>query len=308
MRSLAPDYYTQFTCIADRCRHTCCKGWEIDVDEASQQRFAAVPGPLGQRLRDAMVEDDDGVHFALQGAEERCPFLDQHGLCDLITNLGPDCLCQICADHPRFRSFWTPMTELGLGLCCEEAARLILTWQEPVCLTLIGNDGGPAPDLPDDEADLLQFRGELIAIAQDRSRPIDQRMLALPDLCGCSWPAASAVVWAFELLKLERLDPAWTTLLQQLKAVPVPEMDLTPWALPLEQLMVYLLYRHMPAALEDGLFEAHLLVCLVLWQTVVWMFAQSERSMDTLIELCRMMSAEIEYSQENLDALLELLC
>jgi lysine-N-methylase len=32
MKLRAPKYYLDFACIADRCKHSCCIGWEIDVD------------------------------------------------------------------------------------------------------------------------------------------------------------------------------------------------------------------------------------------------------------------------------------
>ena len=33
MKRYAPAYYPRFACLADRCRHSCCIGWEIEVDE-----------------------------------------------------------------------------------------------------------------------------------------------------------------------------------------------------------------------------------------------------------------------------------
>ena len=33
MKLFAPEYYKQFKCIADKCTHSCCIGWEIDIDE-----------------------------------------------------------------------------------------------------------------------------------------------------------------------------------------------------------------------------------------------------------------------------------
>ena len=30
---MKPDYYEDFTCIADRCSFTCCREWKIGVDE-----------------------------------------------------------------------------------------------------------------------------------------------------------------------------------------------------------------------------------------------------------------------------------
>ena len=40
MKTVVPSYYKDFRCIAGDCRHTCCVGWEVDVDENSAVRFA----------------------------------------------------------------------------------------------------------------------------------------------------------------------------------------------------------------------------------------------------------------------------
>ena len=39
-----PDYYPLFRCIADRCRHNCCIGWEIDVDGDSLAAYDQIGG------------------------------------------------------------------------------------------------------------------------------------------------------------------------------------------------------------------------------------------------------------------------
>mgnify|MGYP006874698003 CR=1 FL=1 len=36
-----PDYYKEFKCIAGECRHSCCIGWEIDIDEETYKRMKA---------------------------------------------------------------------------------------------------------------------------------------------------------------------------------------------------------------------------------------------------------------------------
>ena len=33
MKIFAPDYYRDFKCSAGNCKHSCCIGWEIDIDE-----------------------------------------------------------------------------------------------------------------------------------------------------------------------------------------------------------------------------------------------------------------------------------
>lgn len=39
MKRVVPDYYADFACIAGACRHTCCVGWEIDIDPDSLRRY-----------------------------------------------------------------------------------------------------------------------------------------------------------------------------------------------------------------------------------------------------------------------------
>ena len=58
---------------------------------------------------------------------ERCAFLNENNLCDIIINCGEDHLCQICRDHPRYFEWYGNIKEGGIGLSCEEGARLILS-------------------------------------------------------------------------------------------------------------------------------------------------------------------------------------
>ena len=148
MKLIAPDYYKDFRCIAGDCRHSCCIGWEIDVDPDKLVYYDTVTGPLGDRLKKSIDRTAQPPHFIL-GEHERCPFLNQEGLCDLIIGLGENSLCQICRDHPRYRSFFVGRTEIGVGLCCEAAAALILKKTEKTTLVTLEDDGICAfPDAP----------------------------------------------------------------------------------------------------------------------------------------------------------------
>ena len=294
MLTVYPDYYSKFRCIAGACKHSCCIGWEIDVDPQSLQRYQEVPGPLGDRLRQS-ISNDDPPHFIL-GEGERCPFLNRDNLCDLILAGGEGMLCQICDDHPRFRNFLPDRTEIGLGLCCEGAAQLILSQQEPLQLVYEGQW-----ESDDEEAwELVRLREELLDIARDRSLSIAQRMDRLLLKCHACEPGHPAD-WADVFLELERLDEAWTPMLERLaeegEAAPVPAVSDEEW----EQLLVYFLYRHFLTAYEDGdvgskagfaVLSVRLLRCLK------GLYPQTQ-----LAELARMYSAEVEYSTENLETL-----
>ena len=128
MTEMYPAYYEAFRCTAGTCRHNCCIGWEIDIDGKSAARYAALPGAFGERVR-AAVEPGEPPHFRLDAAG-RCAMLREDTLCELQRTLGESALCNICRDHPRYRVFLPGRTEIGLGLCCEEAARLLLSQTE----------------------------------------------------------------------------------------------------------------------------------------------------------------------------------
>lgn len=123
-----PHYYKKFKCISSACTDSCCQGWEIDIDEDTLKSYKAVEGSFGKRLMDNIsIPDDDSLpaHF-IQTKGERCPFLNEQNLCDIFINIGQEHLSQICTHHPRYYDWFFFGKEEGLGLCCEEAARLVL--------------------------------------------------------------------------------------------------------------------------------------------------------------------------------------
>lgn len=311
MKTIIPDYYSSFGCLMGACRHTCCVGWEIDIDGDSLEYYRSISGRIGQKLSRCISENENGACFTLT-AEERCPFLTDGGLCELILNLGENSLCQICADHPRFRNFFSDRTEIGLGLCCEAAARLILTWKKKVQLIEAENDG-EIEILTEGEQCILSARERLISIMQNRSIPAAQRVQQLMDLLHIPPLSIDFGAWAEFLLSLERLDKAWTHRLEALRASPEVNtdhfrLDPTEWDLAFEQLMVYLLYRHVSSAPSADAVENEVKYCVFVWTLLRKMFFLSDiQNMEQLLELARLYSSEIEYSDENLDALHEAL-
>ena len=300
MKTIAPNYYRRFACIADRCRHSCCIGWEIGIDEETLGRYQSIGGELGQRLRQNIDVTGEGACFRLQGDEERCPFLNERGLCDLILTLGEDALCQICTDHPRFRHFDLDRTEVGLGLCCEAAAQLILLQEEPTVLQAIADDGAVEETDPDELA-LRHLRDELFSLMQDRSRCAEERAEALCAFAGASLNDFDWQRWIPFLLKLERLDEHWADQLLSIKDAPCGAPRLPHLQKPLEQLMVYFLYRHLHGALEDGNARGRILLCALMWLIVARLWEQHPQD---IAECARLCSSELEYSEDNIDALL----
>jgi len=307
--TVVPNYYPQFRCIAGRCRHSCCIGWEIDVDADKLAFYTSVEGAFGDRLR-ANISQEEPPHFILQEGE-RCPFLNSKNLCDIILTLGEEQLCEICAEHPRFHNRLSDRMESGLGLCCEEAARLILGQTEP--MTLLGAEQAEGPDA------LLVQRDAAIALLQDRGRPLSQRMEAMLSLCDTVLPQRTVEEWCALLLSLERLDAAWTELLELLLAewkctdIAGFAQQMAARQTEYEQFAVYLLYRHLSQAVTPVDLAAR--AAFAAWGTgllfalgaVLWT-ANGSFSFADQVELARLFSSELEYSEENLEILLDELC
>ena len=191
-----PDYYGEFACLAGSCKHSCCVGWEVDIDEDTWDYYDTVGGPFGDRLRSLkMVLEEEGEEdrcFRLT-EEGRCPFLDGDGLCEIIRELGEEALCEVCTEYPRFTVEYGDTREKCLSISCEEVGRILFSRETPVAFPekeIPGHrefleefdpeedEEGEYDEEPGEERILLlqQARDQVIRLLQDRTRTVDQRL------------------------------------------------------------------------------------------------------------------------------------
>ena len=266
-----PDFYDRFLCKAGACTNTCCKTWEIDIDDETAFYYEQVAGALGDRIRAAMAFNEDGAYFGLNEAGF-CPLFRKDGLCDIICGLGEEALCDICALHPRFfldvqeHEFW------GVGLCCEAAAELLTERQAP--LTFLSED----PDGTWTIEELIETLG--LPAEPVRFQP------KRPDMA----------FWQ-RLKKTEAVDADWPGELAELTEVP---LDLKlPEGPYYDRIMAYFLYRQLERVEEIPLVELKNLA-QDMTALVAMMDALQGRS---IRHICRV-SEQIEYSTVNVDPLL----
>ena len=299
MKLYTPTYYPAFRCIASKCKHSCCVGWEIDIDAQAFARYREMKGALGDRLRQE-IEAGDPPHFRLTEGD-RCPFLDRDGLCEIILSCGEGALCQICADHPRYRNVYSDRVEMGLGLSCEAVSDLLLSWQDPVAWVAV--DGTDTPT--EEENAFFALRGELVSLLQDRTRPLLNRLsevakrLDLPT----DTPTASFLRM---YLPLESMSEEWRVAIDRaIKADGEGSALLADpqYAIPFEQLAVYFIDRYLRDALTDDAYDARVAFALL----SVWVIAAITPYLPTLQEAARLYSAEIEYSDQNVSTLLDVI-
>jgi lysine-N-methylase len=330
MKLVMPDFYPDFHCIGSACQDNCCISWEIDIDSETAQRYRQVGGALGERLQKE-IDWEEPAHFRL-AEKDRCPFLNAQNLCDLYQQLGEDSLCQICQDHPRFRNVIGDREEIGLGLCCEEAVRLLISHLQP-----LGWIEEETPEIGEEEPLLpmvLQVRAQLLDILQDRSQPLPERMeiaLSTTFQIQQEWegeagsPIPWAEIWAAfwnTLEQMEILDEEnWPILRERVKAFvqahPWQEIHSlweTDWnaACIYEQLLVYFLYRYLIQAAWDGELLARFWFAVASVTIIAILDAIGQDTDGNLTQTQRVFhikaySKEVEYSEENLDACLEAL-
>ncbi len=294
MKIYAPDYYSEFSCIADKCRHSCCIGWEIDIDEYTLELYKNIGGELGKRLSDNIITDENNVHSFRLCEGERCPFLNEKGLCELILERGEGILCDICSDHPRFRNFYSDRAEMGLGLCCEAVSELVCKREKKTEIIILSDDGYEEEPLTEDEEKLFTFKKNAIAMLQNRSIPYTERVKSL-----CNIKSYGNKELYDILFPLERLDKGWDKALSKLLNSDRTFSD--EYDTLCEQLAVYFVFRHLNDECED--VQKALTFALFSVQAIMRIATADCEKANNIMhisDIARMYSAEIEYSDCNI--------
>lgn len=302
MKEYELNYYPEFKCIAGKCKHTCCAGWEMNIDDKTLSDYKNDKSHFSQSLK-------KGINFRKSKFKsnklKRCAFLNGDNLCDIIINLGEKSLCQVCRDHPRFRSFFTDRIETGLGLCCESAAKIILSYSDKIEPILI-NDDNDKEELSFIESRVLGFRKSALDILQDRAVDIDERIDRLMALSNAEFNERDFKKIVKLFLSFERLDKNWT---KMLKNIPLPFFKSTNPHLSLYagQFLVNGIYRHLSGA-EDVLdARARALSVVFSWWIIKSVMdkrqGENKDEFELVVDTVRLFSTEVEYSQNNLNKL-----
>ena len=297
MTEIFPDYYNKFNCIADKCRHNCCIGWEIDIDEETFKLYHSLEDDFGEKIRNNI--DGEIPHFVLT-KDERCPFLNDNGLCDIISNYGEDYICDICYLHPRFKNFYSDFTETGLGLCCEEAVRIILSEKEKVFIEI--------PNevlLTETEKEFLKLRQQIFEILQNRNKSIFERFKTLSEMFDIDFTYDKVELFNM-YLSLERLDEKWTDILNNVKKYDFNESIFKneDFDIVFEQLSVYFIFRYLNFGIEKRDFKSEVKFSLISCYFLGMLFecfCSDKFDFEKIVDIVRMYSSEIEYSEENIE-------
>ncbi len=169
-----PSYYNEFKCIADKCPDTCCSGWAIVIDKNTLDKYKNIPGDDGEYIR-GKIDFEEGIY---KQNGERCAFLNDCNLCDLIINQGEQKLCKTCTRYPRHFEEYGDLVEAALSMSCPVAAKLIIDRASVDKFKFRIDDSKRKVEQLDKKFLnlLLGIRFQMFGITSDRTKTLDQRM------------------------------------------------------------------------------------------------------------------------------------
>lgn len=120
--------YDKFKCIADKCKFTCCKGWDINIDTNTYNKWTKVNNDSECLLNNVKVKkcENKDMYFINKENHEACPFLDKQGLCYVVKNHGEEYLSSTCHMFPRIENVFDNRKELSLSCSCPEVVEIII--------------------------------------------------------------------------------------------------------------------------------------------------------------------------------------
>ncbi len=321
MINLKPSFYNDFKCIADKCTDNCCIGWEIDIDDETLRKYNSLETEFGKIIREKITVSDDGSNCFKLYDNDRCPFLNDRNLCDIIINCGENGICDICTEHPRFYNCYPDVTEIGLGLSCEETCRLlirrgfILTEQQTRDVVEL---------TPSEEQEMLIYnkisyiRSKIFGIMAkngEYKEKIQKVIKYLEDETEEMSFVKTDKELISDYIKTEPIDESWTKYINEL---PEKLPDILTFEKTVEftaeenkiysDLFCYILYRHLSKAVYDG--EIMCRVCFaaesvrfIILSDLFTRLCKGEITEKDRIDNIKRWSKQVEYSEENTEFL-----
>ncbi len=323
---IKPDFYDKFKCIAEKCTDNCCIGWEIDIDDVALEKYWSLKNNFGEELKGKITTACDGGSCFKLCENERCALLNDRNLCKIILNCGEDYLCDICREHPRFYEWFSGVTECGLGLCCEEACRLLLETEKPFSL-IEENDGEEIVLETKEEISesdtyifLSAFRDGLFEILFNQSKSFEEKLVNIlgktERFCNKKCKVRDYEKSLEFYKKTEPINNEWTAFINNLSKnyqdalkcendfEKIKENNIL-----YSKILAYILYRHLLKAVFDGSVKERVefsveAVRFIRLCDIKTFYDKGELILTDRINNLKNWSKQIEYSEENTDLMI----
>ena len=295
MKIRFPSYCKAFKCIAERCKNSCCIGWEIGVDKKTLEKYKKMPACELDIL--SHIDEEECATIRLSESE-RCPFLDDRGLCRIISAYGEEYVSDICRRHPRYFRRVLDTVEGGVGMVCEEACRLILSSDGFAEFYFDEYDICEIPE--ETEYDALSERKRVFELLCKEKLTYKEKIRMIEEL--------------YRLPEVKKQGEFFVDSFSELELISEDRRDLFEIGgdeereevlLYLTRFLGYLVYRHASIASDFEDFRARMGFCILLTSVLENRTSKlPEISFEEVAHIARMISEEVEYSEENTAALI----
>jgi lysine-N-methylase len=117
----------QFSCLGDRCEDTCCKGWSMQLDDATYETYQT----KAPELLDAVEAAEESPWIMRKDKRTTYCVKFENGLCGIHKKYGDSFLGDACHFYPRATRTLGDQTLMTATLSCPEVARLALFDTKP---------------------------------------------------------------------------------------------------------------------------------------------------------------------------------
>lgn len=316
MKTYYPSYYDKFSCIAGECPDSCCKSWEIVIDDNTYKKYCEIKNGFGEKLRSYIVRDEDG-DFCFRLISGRCPFLNEDGLCDIHIELGEELTSEICRVHPRFVEEYDGFTEIALSLSCPAAAELIVTTEYDI------SSAYPVPEADTDDdvlllliksrADLLSGQMQLfdcVRALTEKASGDEEKINSFIISSGYEPDVNAVKAYVINhLSRCEILSSAWTELLKNAATTEITDEEFKSFIFSnekeLRNILYYYIYRYYLKSVND--LDVYTRTLFIIYSVFVTALIAVTNNF-SVCEAARLYSKEIEHSTKNTDIIFENLC
>lgn len=163
--------YDKFRCTADKCRFTCCEGWDISVDTDIYNKWKSDKFDYVLNNVKAKECGRKTEYLINKETNETCPLLDKQGLCEIVKSHGEDYLSLTCHRFPRIENSFEDTKELTLSCACPEVVEIISNMTDKICMTSESEDNFRSDLLE------LKIRETIINIIQEENFLLEDKLI-----------------------------------------------------------------------------------------------------------------------------------
>lgn len=126
---LEPKYVSEFYCDGIKCGAQCCRGWWIDIDKETYQKYQHIKNPVMRQKILGCIQPSSSVPNALEIRHREngyCPMVCEDKLCYIQRIMGSSALSLTCQVYPRAVRYIGNMEVRLVSLSCPIAAETAL--------------------------------------------------------------------------------------------------------------------------------------------------------------------------------------